>query len=146
MQLFVFRNPQSSLCHINQQRLSAVLGAIVFGFIISYGPFYISQMLNQLHYLFEEDDNSKQTQTPRKTMVYMSLLFQVLTYLNSCINPILYSSCTRKFMLIKELTQPQGQTAAVSQNHQPNVINKDKTNCNGQSKAYMTSELWKLLY
>ena len=90
-----FRNPQSSLCHINQQRLSIVLGTIVISFIISYGPFYISQMLREFD-LFPTKH--------QKTMVYVSILFQVMTYINSCVNPVLYSSFTRKFMLIKDLT------------------------------------------
>ncbi|XP_075251810.1 uncharacterized protein LOC142344136 [Convolutriloba macropyga] len=88
------RNPRSTLCHINQQRLSAVLGMIVVGFIVSYGPFYTSQMINEFH-IFH---------THRDTLIYLSLVFQVLTYLNSCLNPILYSGFTKKFMLIKDLS------------------------------------------
>ena len=61
------RNPRSTLCHINQQRLSAVLGMIVVGFIVSYGPFYTSQMINEFH-IFH---------THRDTLIYLSLVFQV---------------------------------------------------------------------
>ncbi|XP_063722071.1 somatostatin receptor type 4-like [Symsagittifera roscoffensis] len=89
------QNPRSALCHINQHRLSAVLGMIVICFIISYGPFYISQMVNEFHVFTKH----------RETLVYLSLVFQILTYVNSCINPILYSGFTKKFMLIKDLNE-----------------------------------------
>ncbi|XP_063722043.1 somatostatin receptor type 4-like [Symsagittifera roscoffensis] len=87
------RNPRSALCHINQHRLSFVLGLIVMSFIVSYAPFYSIQMINEFHFL-------KDHQVP---VIYMTVVFQILTYVNSCLNPILYGGCTKKFMLIRDL-------------------------------------------
>ncbi|XP_063721831.1 somatostatin receptor type 4-like [Symsagittifera roscoffensis] len=87
------RNPRSALAHINQNRLSAVLGLIVVSFIVSYGPFYISQMVNEFH-LFANH---------QVAVIYMTVVFQILTYVNSCLSPILYSGFTKKFMLIRDL-------------------------------------------
>ncbi|XP_075257819.1 somatostatin receptor type 4-like isoform X2 [Convolutriloba macropyga] len=106
------KNPRSTLCHINQQRLSAVLGMIVVGFIVSYGPFYTSQMINEFH-IFH---------THRDTLIYLSLVFQVLTYLNSCLNPILYSGFTKKFMLIKDLSSNNNAINIQLNNHHQNGI------------------------
>ena len=93
-ELFCFSNPRSALCHINQHRLSFVLGLIVMSFIVSYAPFYSIQMINEFHFL-------KDHQVP---VIYMTVVFQILTYVNSCLNPILYGGCTKKFMLIRDLS------------------------------------------
>ena len=69
----------------------------------------------------------------------MTVVFQILTYVNSCLNPILYSGFTKKFMLIRDLSDSTAQG-----NNPATVPDGDGDRCLEDKAPYVPSTSFEL--
>nr|KAG5693379.1 hypothetical protein BaRGS_015666 [Batillaria attramentaria] len=76
----------------NKRKVARMVIVVAVAFIVSWSPFYLSTLVSQIQIMKQEDSFLRE-----RNFLFTMLMIHLCGFLNSCINPLIYTGMSKKF-------------------------------------------------